>query len=184
MPQPTFFLWAAHLGGITRPEPRHSHRLRIALVVIGITVGILALFALQFLIPYFFGPAGLLIVVGLDLGTYLGVRHRKVRRMDSRNVGRSGRAPADGRSVPHAHGPVQDATLATLALFAFLVGCYLVGTSLRFESAWVSTNLALYFLGTVLTAITLGGLTYMVYPYPTALRMRSESEVYDTTEDH
>ena len=181
--QRTISLGSAHGEAIAESKPTSRNRVRIALVVSGITVGVLALFGLQFVIPYFLGPLGVLIVVALDAVIYLEFRHRKAMHRRPRMIHRFNPG-ARGPSLATGKRPVHDEVLATLGLFALLIGSYLAGTGLRYETVWNGTEVLVYFVGTAITSITLAGLIYMVYPYPTGLRMRTESEAFDTTDDH
>lgn len=152
-----------------------------ALVVSGITLGILTLFGIQFAIPYFLGPWGLVVVGVLDLLLFLELRRRRSRRTRPRKSGRIVFGTVDRRYVSHAKRPLEAELVATFAFAVFLVAIYALGVGIRFESLAVSPNLDLYIAGSILT--TLAWVILRRWS-STERALESESEKYDTTEDH
>ncbi len=161
-----------------------GERVRAALVVGSITLGILLLLALQFVVPYWLGTAGLLVVGLLDAAIYLELRHHRAVRQRARaghrpsgNLG--GRYPA----VMTAH-PVKDENVATIALLVFIVGLFVQGLGLRIiNPAYppATTNDLLWWGGYAVVNIAflmLSPIRWRRYD------LRSESEKYDTTDDH
>ena len=162
------------------PRPTSSeHRVHPALVVTGITIGILFLFFVQFAIPYLIGPIGLVVVAFLDLSIYLWLRHRRIARKRPRKYSHVIWGPVDRRYAVKRHDALQKEIAATFVFGAFLLGLYMLGVALRVESLWLSTNIDLYLLGSIMTAIALR--FSMGYRYAWIV---PESEKFDTTEDH
>ncbi len=158
--------------------------MREALVVGGITLGILLLFVLQFVVPYWLGTAGLLVVAFLDAGIYLELRHRRAIRQRARARHRSG-GSAEGRNpVARNARVVKDETVATVALLVFIVGFFVQGLGLRITNPAYppsTTNDALWWGGYAVVMIAF----LMLSPFKWhRYDLRSESEKYDTTYDH
>ncbi len=147
----------------------------------GITLGILVLFGVQFLIPYVLGPWGLIVVLVLDLLLFLVLRPGRARRKPSRSVTRITWGPVDRRYVSHDKHPLETEVAATFLFAAFLVVIYAVGVGIRVDSLVLSPNLLLYLVGSLMT--TFAWLVLRLW-HGANRSLESESEKYDTTEDH
>ncbi len=155
-------------------------RLRAAGVVGGITLGILLLFLLQFAIPYWIGPAGLVVVGFVDAAIYLEARRRRALRKRARTSNRAVGGPVDRHPVTHTKHPLEDEVVATIALIVFVVGFSMEGAVLQAKPGSLM-NFVLFQVGAVMMTIA----AVMWWPYEwRPYDLRSESEKYDTTEDH
>ncbi len=157
--------------------------MREALVVGNITLSIFLLFVLQFVVPYWLGPAGLLVVGFLDAAIYLALRNRRAIRQHARAGHRAG-GPLGRRPVAKTAYLVKDETVATVALLVFIVGFFVQGLGLRVTNPAYppsTTNDVLWWAGYAVVMIAL----LMLSPYRwRRYDLRSESEKYDTTGDH
>lgn len=161
----------------------YGGRLRAAGLVGGLTLGILLLIFLQFALPYWMGLTGLIALGFVDAAIYLEVRHRRAVRnrasRDNRAVG-----PPQRLAVTQAKRRFEDETVATVALLLFIVGFFVQGLSLRITNPAyppATTNEILWWVGFAVVTIALLLLApYRWRPYD----WNSESEKYDTTEDH
>jgi len=178
-------------SGMERLDRKHGHRLRPLLVVGGMTLGILILFGLQFLLPYILGPWGLVVVGLMDLAIFLELRHRRTVRRLRRERGRSPRIPGDRRSVDHHVHPLEDELLVAIAFVVFVIGYVVEGIGLGADAWSPGVNPVLVVVGTVITVaayVALRGTGWTYYGW-TSGGWRygtppSESEQYDTTDDH
>ena len=153
-------------------------QLRAALVVGGITLGILLLLFSHFALPYWIGPAGLVVVGIVDAVIILVVRHRRsVRR-------RAHAAPwTVGGPAAHHAGPNQDEFVVTIALLCFVVGLSISGLTLQslLDHPGSAIDFVLFQVGVVVLVIG----DILLWPYEWRLYDgRTESEKYDTTDDH
>ena len=158
--------------------------MRAALVVGNITLGIFLLFVLQFAVPYWLGPAGLVVVGLLDAATYLELRRRRAIRLHARAGHRPTGGPVGLRPVAESAHHLKDETVATVALLVFIVGFFIEGLGLRvIDPAYppATTNDILWLAGSAVVMIAL----LMLRPYEwRRYDLRSESEKFDTTDDH
>ncbi|HYM41016.1 MAG TPA: hypothetical protein VEY12_12885 [Thermoplasmata archaeon] len=161
-------------------RPRFRERLRAALVVTGITLGILVLFFLQFALPYWLGPLGLAVAVFVDAAIYGELRHRHNKRRRARMGIRDLGGPADLHAAFHDRRPPKDEYVVTVAFLVFVVGISMEGVALQANS-WSATYIILNEVGSALMLIA----SLIWWPYSWRFYdWRSESEKYDTTEDH
>lgn len=157
---------------------RHA-RIHPAVVVAGITLGILLLFSLHFAIPYLLGPLGLVAVVLLDVLIYLWIRRRRLVRKRPWKYSHIVWGPVDRRYVSRAPHQLEAEFAATFLFVAFLLGIYVIGTAIRVESWWIAPDVDLYVFGSIMTSLAFRIL--LVYR---ADPLQSESEKFDTTKDH
>ncbi len=157
--------------------PRFRDRLRAAVVVIGITLGILLLFFLQFAIPYWIGPVGLVVLGFVDAAIYLEMRRRRARRRRARVGHLVPRGRVDPSAVARRRRPLGEEFVATIGLLVFVVGISMWGVSLQGDP---TGNVLLSLIGSVLLTIACG----IWWPYQWRFYdWRTESEKYDTTDD-
>ena len=158
--------------------------MRATLVVTGITLGILLLFVLQFAIPYWMGPAGLIVVGVVDAAIFLGMRHRRTLRQRAR-AGHQAGGPADRRPAIQPKHRVGDEIVVVVALLVFIIGIYVQGLGLRvINPAYLPavTNAVLYWLGYAVVSIAF---LLFLGTYKWGLYSRTpDLETYDTTDDH
>ncbi len=154
-----------------------GERLRASLFVGGLTLGILFLVFLQFAIPYWIGPAGLVVVVFVDTAIYLELRHRRAVRRRA-HAGKR----AVGRSATPRKGPLKDEYVVTIGLLVFIVGFSIEGIGLQ-ANPQSTTAFVLFLVGGVITMVA--ALMWWPYEWKYYYSMwTSESETYDTTDDH
>lgn len=165
---------------------RGLHR---ALVVSGITIGILLLLFLQFAIPYWLGPLGLGVVGLLDLAIYLEARHLRTLRRRAHTRYRKGDR-AGTVLVARDKGPAKEALAVAVLFVLFVVGLWIEGVGLGADTSSRGVSLGALIVGMVLTAAAYSVL--MLYGWESGIGalgwgysdMRTESEKYDTTDDH
>lgn len=154
---------------------RFGERLRAGLVVSGLTMAILLLFFLQFAVPYWIGPAGLVLVGLVDAAIYLELRRRRVKRRRARTSKRVVLG-----SATRNKGPLKDEFVATVALLVLVVGLSIEGVALQGKPGSL-VNFVLLQVGAAMTFIA----CLMWWPYEWRFYdWRSESDKYDTTDDH
>ncbi len=160
-----------------------GERIRAALVVSGITLGILLVFALQFVVPYWLGTAGLLVVGLLDAAIYLELRHRRAIRQRAREGHRPSGSLVGRRPAAKTARLMKDETVATVALVVFILGFFVQGLGLRvINPAYppTTTNDALWWGGFAVVQVAF----LMMWPFRWhRYDLRSESEMYHTTDD-
>ena len=156
-----------------------QRRTHPALVVGGITIGILSLLFLQFAIPYFVGPFGLVVVGLLDLTIVISVRNRRLARKRSQRLPVIRWGPVDPRYVLHRRNRLGTEMAASAVLALFIAVVYAVGVAVRVEYWWIARDLTLYAVGSILTSIGI----WFTFGFEWG-RLPSESELFDTTEDH
>ena len=138
------------------------------------------MFAVQFLIPYALGLAGLILVGLLDLIIYLALRRRARVRKRPRRYPHVEFGPVDRRYVVRRKkGTAEEEVAAGFLLATFAVLVYVIGFAVRVEYWWVSPDVVLYILGSAMTTAAL----YIVRMFLTE-SVPSESDLFDTTEDH
>lgn len=172
----------ARSGGFRR-------RLHRALVVGGITIGILILLFLQFAIPYWIGPLGLVGVGLLDLAVYLEVRHLRTLRRRAHTRYRKGDRVATVL-ITRDQAPAKEALAVAVVFVLFVVGLWIEGVGLGADVSSRGAGLAALLVGMVLSAAAY--FLLMLYGWESGIGalgwgysdMRTESEKYDTTEDH
>lgn len=172
---------------MARTREQVGHRLVPALVLGGLTLGIFLLFVLQFAIPYLLGPVGLVVVVALDAGIFLALRHRKAVRRRLREREMVAMGLSDRRLAARHRRTINDEIVVAIAFVVFVIGFTLQGVGLGADSWSPQANLGLILMGLAIT-----GIAYMVMIsygwrwefYGGAYDLRSESEKFDTTEDH
>lgn len=176
---------------MTRPKASEDRRVQPALVVGGITLGILALFGLQFLIPYYMGPWGLVAVGLMDLAIFLELRHRRTVRRRQRKRGRGPPVPGDRRNVDRGRRPLEDEFVVAIAFVVFVIGYVVEGVGLGADAWSPDMNPILIVVGTVITIaayVALRGTGWKYYGWGSGGwrygAPPSESEQYDTTDDH
>lgn len=161
-------------------RPSLGRQLRAALLVVGITLGILLLFFLQFALPYWMGPTGLVLVGFVDAIVYLVLHHRRAARRRARLAQRMVTHAPMGRDVTRDEAPLRDELVIVIALLVFVVGFSIEGAILQVQM-WSLTDF-LVFLGAgaimVFAALLLWPYEWRFYD------RRSESDKYDTTDDH
>ncbi len=164
-------------------------RLHRALVVGGITIGILLLLFLQFAIPFWTGPLGLLAVVLLDLAICLELRRlRTLRRRAHTRFRKGDRVPTV--LLNQDQGPLKEALAVAVVFVLFVVGLLIEGAGLGTDISSRGAGLGLLVVGIVLTSAAYYVL--MLYGWESGIGalgfgytdMRTESEKYDTTDDH
>lgn len=157
--------------------------MRAALVVSGITLGILLLLFLQVALPYLMGSVGLLVVGIVDAVLYLELRHRRAERKRARTGNRVPGGPGDRRSVKR---PFPDEIGVAIALVVFVIGLCVEGVALQPDTGSSRANLFVFVLGITIT--TVGYVILRAYGWRygvwTQYDWTSESEKFDTTEDH
>ncbi len=152
-----------------------GEKLREGLVVSGLTMAVLLLAFLQLALPYWFGPAGLVLIGLLDAAIYLEFRRRRAKR---RRVRASTRAV--GRSAANHKGPLKDEFVATAALLVLALGLSIEGMAVQGIHGSLP-YLILFQGGAALTLIA----CLMLWPYEWRFYdWRAESDKYDTTDDH
>ncbi len=150
-------------------------RLRAGLVVVGFTLGILLLFFLQFAIPYWIGPVGLVVVGLVDAAIYLELRRRRAKRRRARKS-----KGAVGGTVTPRRGPVKDEVVVTIGLIVFVLGFSIEGFALQANAGSLG-NFVLFRVGAA--TMTIACLMWSPYEWR-FVDWRTESEKYDTTDDH
>lgn len=170
-----------------RLRRRWLHR---ALVVGGITLGILLLLFLQFAVPYFFGPIGLFVIGLVDATIYLEFRHHRTVRRERRMRGRNVSGPGYGIKAVHYKRHLENDVGVTIALLVFVLGLCIEGVGLGADASSNGTGFVPLLLGTLLTFAAYCTLLY--YGWASGIGylgwghvdMRTESELWDTTDDH
>ncbi len=152
-----------------------GERVRAGLVVSGLTMAILLLVFLQFAAPYWLGLAGLIFVGFVDAAIYLEFRRRRAKRRRARI-----RRAAVGSLATPQRGHLKDELVATVALLVLVLGLAVEG--IAFQGIHESLpHFILFQVGIALTLVA----CLMLWPYEWRMYdWRSESEKYDTTDDH
>ncbi len=175
------------MAGTRRLWRRWLHR---ALVVGGITLGVLLLLVLQFAVPSFFGPMGLFVIGLVDATIYLEFRHHRTVRRELRMRDRNVSGPEHRIKAVRSKRHVGDEFGVTIALLVFVLGLCLEGVGLGAYSSSNGTGFVPLVLGTLLTVAAYSTLLY--YGWASGIGclgwgyvdMRTESELWDTTDDH
>ncbi len=177
------------MAGTGRHWRRWLHR---ALVVGGITLGALFLLFLQLAVPSFFGPIGLFVIGLVDATIYLEFHHHRTvqrkLRMRSGNV----LGPENRIKAVHYKRHLEIEFRVTIALLVFVLGLCLEGVGLGADASSNGTGFVPLLLGTLLTIAAYSTLLY--YGWASGIgylgwgfvdtAMRTESELWDTTDDH
>lgn len=165
---------------------RNRHpRAFAALFIAAVGLGFVGLLALQVLVPLVLGPAGLLLIVSFDLSLILAFHHAH-RHPARPRYPHVTFGPVDKRYRARRRDAVESDFVATYAVIVFLLLLYAVGVALRVEYLAVDSDFALYLAGGVITTIA----DLLLAPYwgqfvPWGYwALQSESELFDTVEDH
>ncbi len=153
--------------------------MRPALVVGGITLGILGLLFLQFAIPYWMGPAGLVAVGVVDVALYLELRHRRAMRRRVRGGNPPAGGPVERHRLTQTKRPLREESLAAIGVVIFVLGLALEVIALH-DGSDPAMDFVVLPVGEVMLGIAI--LTW--WPYEWILGWKSESENFDTTDDH
>ncbi len=138
-------------------------------------MAVLLLFFLQFALPYWIGPAGLVLVGLVDAAIFLEFRRRRAKRRRAR----TSKWAVGGSAIRHK-GPLKDEFVATVALLVLVVGLSIEGVALQGIHGSL-VHFVLFQVGIALTVVA----CLMLWPYEWRFYdWRSESEKYDTTDDH
>lgn len=164
-------------------------RLHRALVVGGITLGILILLFLQFAVPYWIGALGLVVMGLLDVAIYLEIRHLRTLRRRAHTPFRKGDRVAS-TFVLNDKASLKDAYGVAIAFVVFVVGLCVEGVGLGADASSSGTGLVPLGIGILLA--TAGYATLMLYGWESGIGalgwgysdLRTESEMYDTADDH
>ncbi len=164
-------------------------RLHRALVVAGITLGILILLFLQFAVPYWIGALGLVLMGLVDVAIYLEIRHLRTVRRRAHTRFRKGDRVAN-TFVLNDKAPLKDAYAVAIAFVLFVTGLCVEGVGLGADASSSGSGLVPLGVGILLTTAAYVALVF--YGWESGIGalgwgysdMRTESEMYDTTEDH
>lgn len=167
------FLTRVHVGLMPQPT-----RLRMAVVVVGGTMAILALGTIQVAFPLLFGPWGLAATILIDLDVVLFFwRHAALRKVSWRTprypLVKFG--PVDRRYATRRVDDLELETTATAAVTAVILTIYVVSRVLY----QTTTDFSVFFVAGMMLLATVriaAGLLFMPLP--------SEAELWDTTDDH
>ncbi len=153
-----------------------GERLRAALAVGGITLGILLLFVVQFAIPYWMGLAGLIVVGFLDAAVYLDLRHRRALRRARIGVRPPG-GPVESHRLAQIERRRREESFAAVGVIVLVVGFTLAVIALQPNSGPLM-GFVLFPVGEAMLGIAI----FMWWPYEWILGWQSEG--FDTTDDH
>ncbi len=157
---------------------RRPSRLRIGVVVVGGTLAILALAVGQVALPLVFGPWGLVAAILIDLGVFLYLRHRHAVRQTPRRGPRYPRVtfgPVDRRYATRQADALEKEVAATALVTVFVVTVFVAS----FVLYTTTTDFPIFLAAGIMllaTARIMDGLLFTPLP--------SESELWDTTDDH
>lgn len=166
---------------MARQEVHGWHRIPPALVVGGLTLGILMLFVLQFAAPYYGGLWGLVLIVILDLLIILEVRLRKTTPPRPLKKSRIVWGPVDPRYISHVKHPLELEVALTFVVITAMVGIYVLGTVFQGVSLGPDFDFNLNTVGVVMILMATWVLRGFLIQ---SAVLKSESEKYDTTDDH
>lgn len=160
----------------SRLEAEHPSGFSV-LVLTGFVVAAFVLLLLQIGLPLLLGPGGLLLVVVLDVGLYVSIRRNRIRRTRPPSRIVWGRVRKEWRV--RRRDALETQIAVGFVLGAFLAVVYAVGVAIRIEYWWINPNIPLYIVGSVIT--------FLAFEVMLGLgpdRWQTESERFDTTEDH
>ncbi len=166
----------------TRGAP---HRWFPAFLVTGLILGTFAYLVLIAILPFLFGPWAL-VVAGLVGAEILLAHHRHLRhaRTGTRIVwGR----PAKGSAVRRPRDRTEAYVVGTFLIVVFALVVYSVGTWIRFTTWAPTVDFPWYVVGLVLTRLGIAilfSLGVWIFPFSHMGWLPSESELFDTTDDH